>query len=65
MFYTGVGDSLYVGSVRDPSANERPDPDPAYEYVMYPEHASETVPVFLNVYRAPESIPRNEFRQPM
>ncbi len=22
-------------------------------------------PVFLNVYGAPESIPRNEFRQPM
>jgi hypothetical protein len=22
-------------------------------------------PVFLNVYRAQESIPRNEFRQPM
>ncbi len=26
---------------------------------VYPE------PVFLNVYGAPESIPRNEFRQPM
>jgi hypothetical protein len=24
-----------------------------------------TEPVFLNVYGAPESIPRNEFRQPM
>jgi hypothetical protein len=25
----------------------------------------ETEPVFLNVYGAQESIPRNEFRQPM
>jgi hypothetical protein len=29
------------------------------------ENNRELEPVFLNVYGAPESIPRNEFRQPM
>ncbi len=29
------------------------------------EGNKESEPVFLNVYGAPESIPRNEFRQPM
>jgi hypothetical protein len=29
------------------------------------KQARRTEPVFLNVYGAQESIPRNEFRQPM
>ncbi len=34
---------------------------PAHNWFLY----SKTEPVFLNVYGAQESIPRNEFRQPM
>jgi hypothetical protein len=30
-----------------------------------PESSDKAEAVFLNVYGAPESIPRNEFRQPM
>ncbi len=32
-------------------------------YALSPLYCTE--PVFLNVYGAPELIPRNEFRQPM
>jgi hypothetical protein len=30
-----------------------------------PTAKTNTEPIFLNVYEAQESIPRNEFRQPM
>ncbi len=44
----------------EPHANHHLDQDGTFIYLsVNPE------PVFLNVYGAQESIPRNEFRQPM
>ncbi len=33
--------------------------------LFIPNGLCDAEPVFLNVYGAPESIPKNEFRQPM